>query len=119
MDLKAGIEKMVAFAEKNPLSMDDMLDMMNGDLKAPGDTKGYFALGPLGMKIVYCIEHQDLAKVRYLSISFMSGDKLPPVPLVEEIMKMIGFSLPLEECIVQLEEINGKKGVVAIREIIK
>lgn len=54
--VKQVIAELVQYAEKNPFSMDDVLDVYNNDMKAPGDMKEYSRVLPFGYHIVYSIE---------------------------------------------------------------
>ncbi len=118
-DFKDNINKIVNFAKENPLSMDDLLDMHNGQMKLTGDTEGYYWFSPLGIKIVHCIEQQVPGDCRYLSISVPGENKLPHPIMVEEIMSLVGFKNGILKSDVVMEKIGEKRRAVSIREIIK
>ena len=118
-ELKSNISKLVAYAEKNPFTMDDCLDVYNKAMEPAGDMKHYSLVLPFGYRIVYSIEQQPMGNVRHLSISVDADGKLPNIVVSQEIMKLIGFDNELEECIVRLEDIAPKRQAINILEVIK
>lgn len=119
---KENIKNLVDFAQENPLSMDDLLDMYNGAIKVTGDTEGYYFFTPTGIKIVHCIEQQVAGNVRYLSVSVPTDGSLPNPYLIMQIMEEIGFENKMEDCILDLEGHDKENKVakaISIREIIK
>jgi hypothetical protein len=119
-DLEGEIKKLVAFAEENPFSMDDILDVTNGHEPPAGDREGYFFITPFGLKVVYSIENQVVGKIRHLSVSDMSKDCSFPSPLItREIMRLIGFENILERCLVDIEKFSETIGAVNVWERIK
>jgi hypothetical protein len=116
-DLEGEIKKLVAFAEENPFSMDDILDVMNGHEPPAGDREGHFFITPFGLKVVYSIENQLVSKIRHLSVSDRSKECSFPSPLiVREIMRLIGFENILERCRIDIEKFNGTQGAVNVWE---
>jgi hypothetical protein len=97
------IKNLVAFAEANPLYLDDILDMINGAKPPAGNIDGYYLIDPFGTKIVYTIEILPEYKLRHFSISINNGKTVPPVVIVEEIMSLLGFKSKLSDCIVEIE----------------
>ncbi len=119
---KENIKKLVGFAQENPLTMDDLLDIYNGAMKTIGDTEGYHFITPTGIKIVHCIEQQVAGDVRYLSVSVPTDGSLPNPYLIMQIMEEVGFNNKLEDCILDLEGHDKENKIakaIAIREIIK
>lgn len=112
------IKKLVAFAEANPLYTDDILDMINGEKPPAGNTEGYYLIDPFGTKIVYTIDILPEYKLRHFSISINNGKTAPPIVIVEELMKILGFKSKLSECIVEIErrESDPEVGILNVAE---
>lgn len=112
------IKNLVAFAEANPLYLDDLLDMINGEKPPAGNTKGYYLIDPFGTKIVYTIEILPDYKLRHFSISINNGKTAPPPVIVEEIMSLLGFKSKLSDCIVEIErrESDPTIGILNVAE---
>lgn len=95
------IAKLVKFAEENDYSMNDMLDMKNGQKEIAGNIPGHvYETGPY--RIVYSVENQVMGKTRHLSIS--KNSNLPGVNDTIAIMKAIGFKNDLEDCLLDVEK---------------
>lgn len=118
-DLEGEIKKLVDFAEEHPFTMDDMLDVVNGDVLVAGDREGHYLNTPFGIRIVYSIEMQNAGKARHLSVSIDKDCSFPPPPVTREIMKLIGFENELEECLIDIEKFSETRGAVNIYEVIK
>lgn len=118
-DLKGEIKKLVDFAEANPFTMDDMLDVMNGHELSAGDREGHYLNTPFGIRIVYSIEIQNKGKIRHLSVSINKDKAFPPPSITMEIMKLIGFKNELYDCMVEIEKISETRGAINIWEIIE
>jgi hypothetical protein len=114
------IKEMVAFAESNPLYLDDVLDMINGIKPLAGDTKGHYIIDRFGTKIVYTIEIFPDYKLRHFSISMDNGKKMPHPVIVQEIMDLLGFKAKLSKCIIEIEKRDNdpKVGILNIAELI-
>jgi hypothetical protein len=114
------IKNLIDFAQKNPFTIDDLLDMMNGDLKCAGDTKGYFFITGTGIKIVHCIEKQVKGDVRYCSVGLLNNIRLPHPALVVQIIEILGFKNHLCDCIVDIERLKDNSLMaISIREFIE
>lgn len=106
-----------AFAQANPLSMDDMLDTMNGDRPAPGDIPGYSCIMNNGYKVVFTIEvNSNGDPVRHLSVS--CPDKLPNPMIVALIMRNLGFKQSLMDCKIGYEKLNEEQSAIWVGELI-
>lgn len=115
------IQELKKFAEENPLSMDDLLDMVNEHLPCAGDTKDYSCFLNFGYKIVFTIEIHPMGEIRHTSISAgnLNDDLFPSVQAVKEIIILLGFENKLEKCKIQLEKRDGKHKIIHVAEIIK
>jgi hypothetical protein len=110
---------LVAYAEKNPVSMDELLDTVNKQAKPVGDFSQHTLNLPFGYRLVYSIEEQPKGRIRHLSMSVNEDEKLPNEFVVREVMKLIGFKNELENCMVKLENISPKRQAVNVLEIIE
>ncbi len=117
-ELKSKISALVAYAEKNPFSMDNVLDVYNNEMAPAGDMDQYTLILPFGYKIVYSIENQPVGNVRHLSMSIDADGKLPSTVVVKIIMKMIGFENEIEDCQVKLEDYAPNQQAVNVWEVI-
>jgi hypothetical protein len=117
-DITDQINSLVAYAEKNIIPMDYLLDQKNGEENPPGDFEEYTRHLPFGYRIVFTIEDQPAGKIRHLSMSVDEDEKLPNEHAVQEIMKLIGFHNPLLKCMVKLENISPARQAINILEVI-
>lgn len=112
------IKEIREYAENNPFSFDDILDIKNGHEPAPGDIDKFAFRLPGGIRVVFTIDEQPLkngagfTKVRHISLSVPVKDKLPSPEACELILVEFGFKNKLEDCYVHLEE----EGCVNIME---
>ena len=118
-EIKSELAKLAEHAEKNPFSMDDLLDIKNGQGKPAGDYEEFTAILPFGYKIVFSIEKQVQGDVRHLSMSVDADGKLPNELVIGECMKMLGFYGELGDCFIMLEDISPNRQAINILEIIK
>lgn len=118
-DLTDQIDSLVAYAEKNPINMDYLLDQKNGEEKPPGDYAEYTRNLPFGYRVVFTVELQPAGKIRHLSMSVPEDGKLPNEFAVTEIMRLIGFQNELRKCRVHIEDIGPKRQAINVLEIIK
>lgn len=116
-DVKSQIDSLVKYAERNPISMDYLLDQKNGQEPPPGDYSEFTRNLPFGYRVVFTIELQPTGKVRHLSMSVSEDKKLPNEFAVQEIMNLIGFKNELKKCMVSLEPISPKREAINVLEI--
>jgi hypothetical protein len=117
--LKEDIKKMVEFAEANPFSFDECLDVYNRQALPAGAREGHYIETSFGIRIVYSIEQQPPGDIRHLSVGIDKDEAFPNPVIVEEIMKLIGFESDLNSCKVDLEKYTPTRGAVSVREVIK
>lgn len=92
------------YAEDHPYSASDMLDLMNGEIKAAGNQKEFQCEIPVGFKIVFTIEGQPPGPARHLSISVPEKGRFPSPEACEWVMEMLGFKNKFNGCRVWIEE---------------
>ena len=115
-DIREQFSNLVSYAEKHPLSIDDILDTMNKEVLPVGDDPNHVINMPFGYRIVYSVENQPSGKVRHLSMSVDEDDKCPNMAAVQETMKMLGFKNDIENCYVKLENISPKRKAINVLE---
>ena len=113
------IKTLKSYAEKNKISLDDILDTINKQMKPVGDYKEYTITIPIGYRIVYSIEEQVIGDVKHLSVSVDEDGVLPNPNAVEMIMKEFEFKESLDNCRVILEQITENRKAVNILELVK
>lgn len=118
-EIREKFKVLVAHAEKNPLSMDDLEDMAKGKRTVVGDLSDFSAYLPFGYKVVLSIEHQTGGKVRHFSMSINKKNALPDPNTLQICMTLLGFKTSLFECMVDLEPIKPGYQAVNVLELIK
>lgn len=98
---------MVEYAHQHVLSMDDLLDIFNGQEPPVGDRPEHVCQLPVGYRVVFNLEKQNHGVVRHISVSVDSPGKLPNIEAVREIARLFGIKKELEECVVSVEEGRG------------
>ena len=102
--IKRGLQNLREYVERHPLTMDDLLDAINGG-PAPGDRDEFICTIPVGVRVVYTIEPLHTGQlIRHLSVSVMG--KLPSITIVTTIMEELGFKNTLygPGCQVKMDE---------------
>lgn len=117
-EIKNKFKALAIHAERNPFSMDDLLDIYNKAEKPAGDYSEFTLVLPFGYKVVYSIEQQVKGDVRHFSISVDADGKLPNIVVVQECLKLLGFKNKLENCIVRLEDYAPKRQAINVLEAI-
>lgn len=115
-NVKLQLANLAAHAEKNPFSMDELLDIYNGVGKKAGDFEEFTLHFPFGYRVVFSIEDQPKAKVRHFSMSVDADNKLPNLEVVREVIKMLGFQNELENCLVKTEETGPNRMAINVWE---
>lgn len=114
--LKSDIEKVMAYAEDHQLTMDDLLDMYNGNMEIPGDIEDRNVRTESGYRMVYSIEEQPRGMMKHLSISVDVDCWLPNPVAVEEIMELFGFRGKINDCKCYLEDYGPNRKAINILE---
>jgi hypothetical protein len=113
------LQELKQYAEQHPLTMDDLLDIKNGDHPSPGDIKEFVRLIPIGYRVVLTIEHQLEKHIRHLSMSVNTKGKMPNEYAVKRVMGILGFKNKIYECILNVEEFDVGHYAINVLEIIK
>lgn len=108
-----------SYAEKNPFSINDLLDIINNPSLSPGLNPLYQCHIPIGFKIVFSIEETaEWGYARRLSISLCKKGQIPNPEICLEIMKILGFKSSLSECLVSIEKLEPGYSAIDIGELI-
>lgn len=109
-DVRAGLERLAEYANNNRYSFDELLDIKNKALDAPGLDPKFSCMVPIGYKVVFTVEEQPGAQgggminMRHMSMSTSAKGKLPNSVTVQEIMWILGFEGKLTDCYVHTME---------------
>lgn len=114
---KKDLQSLKEHAEKNPYSMDDLLDVMNKSAPIPGDIPEFRRIIPIDIMVVFTIENQVKCDLRHCSISVKKKGVFPNPHIIQEIITELGFKSPLKECHVTQD--TGCDEAISIIEIIK
>lgn len=106
------------YANKNPLTMDDMLDTINNPANSPGVKPEYQIVIPADFKIVFTIDEYPDYKVRHLSVSRNKKDVFPSTQSVEMIMDILGFKNKIENCKVAVEKLEPGYNAINVGELV-
>jgi hypothetical protein len=109
---KAQLRSLRVYAERNPYSFNDLLDVSNGDQLTPGDQKEFVRLIRGCLRVVYTIENQKY-DVRHVSVSELTGT-YPSKQMVARVMEELGFERDLHHCYITLEDIGEKKFAISV-----
>jgi hypothetical protein len=119
---KLRLAKLKEYAETHVRSIDDLLDLYNGDTPPVGDNPEHVVtLEPSGLRIVFSVEHQKKGICRHASMSLRNG-KLPPVVVAYMMLKELGFTSNeglYDHVLHHLEEIAPGKHAINFYEYIK
>jgi hypothetical protein len=89
----AELHRIRDYARKHPYREGAMKALVEGRGNPPGDNAGFSCVLPLAFRIVLTLEeHQNSTWAYHLSVSVIGKpDRLPTIPMVEMVMKEIGF----------------------------
>lgn len=91
-DVLSKIHRVMRYAEENIYSIDDLLDMKNGELPVPGDVPQRICTIPLEYRVVYSIEQHPGTMAKHISISVGKEEgRFPSIEAVGHIMSLFGF----------------------------
>ncbi len=116
-NFKNELRSLREYAEKNPYSMDDLLDVMNKSKPIPGDIPEFQRIIPIDIRVVFTIENQVRCDLRHCSISVKKKGVFPNLHIVQEIITVLGFTTPLNECHITKDESCDQ--AISIIEILK
>jgi len=100
---RAAIKVLKENAEKNILTVRDILDMWEGRQSVWGDRPGNSINLLVGYKVVFGMEQQKIGLCRHLSVSVNSGNRIPSSHAMEVLLKEFGFTNTLKDCLLRIE----------------
>jgi hypothetical protein len=100
-------DTLIKYAVEHPFSLKDLIEIRGNPATAAGNNPHRSVVLPFGYRCVFTIEEQPIGWVRHLSVSVLEPRRMPNVPAVEAIMKLFHFRGRLEDCVVDLEQIDG------------
>lgn len=109
-EVKDSIKSLVAFAETNPLSMETLMQMVEGNLPPISDNSAHTIDIPIGYRAVLSIELQA-EKIRHLSVSSSTPNKSPHPAVIRELMPLFGFKNTLDDAKVWTEKYDDRFAV--------
>ncbi len=118
--VRSAVNKVVDYANLNILTIDDMLDIMNGQKIPPGDIKEHCIIIFDGYGCIFSIEEQNQGRVRHLSVHLTNakdpGLFLPSPEAVRAIAMLFGIKC-IEDCHVSIEsDIKNVRNFINIVE---
>ena len=115
-EVSARIKEVVHYAEKHIFSMDDMLDIMNKQREPPGNDPNHVVFIPIGIKVVFTMDKQNIGICKHISISVDRPGKLPNPLVVENILLEFGIETPMHDCVIDVEDLSHGYQAITIVE---
>ncbi len=114
--------EIVEYAKSNVWSIDDLLDLYNGDVAKAGEEHGSRMMIDSGYRVVYSREeHPESGVLHHLSISIDNPVMLPSPESVQLIMQLFGIETKIADCLkVDMEEFDkgtGHKAIVVLQPV--
>lgn len=107
------IRNVVAYAKGNIYELDDVLDMMNGQMDVPGKKSEHLVLVPFGRWICYyLVDHSEHGLCHYFSIKSDASGKLPNKPVMECVMKEFGIERPLLDKYISIDKKMAQVNII-------
>lgn len=95
-NIRRQIKTIVDYANHNIYELDDMLDMMNGQMAVPEENPEHFILVPFGRWICYyLVEHPKYGRCHYFNLKPDATGRLPDKSSMEYLLKEFGIESPL------------------------
>jgi hypothetical protein len=111
------IKRVIDFAVAHKVSESEIKLKKFGDLPPDGDNPDYVVHIHQGFRVVYSQEEQKCGLCHHLSVSHESGE-LPPVPTVEEILKLFHMNPDITSSITVWFEEYGTGKAVSILQLV-
>jgi hypothetical protein len=112
-NVKLQISKVIEYANLNIYSMDDLLDMKNGQMDVPGSNPEHLVLVPFGCWICYyLVDHPNRGMCHYFQIKPNATGKLPEMPDMEQILKEFGIESPLLDKHITIDKLLEETNII-------
>lgn len=115
---KIDLKSLAKYANDNPLSTDNLLDIMNNPVDSPGVNPEYQRKLPVDFKVVFTIDEYPEYKVRHVSISRDKKNILPSISAASMIISELGFVNNIKNCKVFIENLELGYKAINIGELI-
>jgi hypothetical protein len=119
VDVKDKIKKLIDFAEQNPVTLQTMMEIMDG-VASPAGSFAKFRIDILiGYRVVFTVEEHPGGWMKHISISINDAEKLPGFPAIDMILEEFGMGTlqnALEQKLVYLEETITPKAVNILQQ---
>lgn len=111
------INRVVAYANHHIYQIDDVLDMMNGQMLAPGENPEHLVLVPLGQWICYyLVNHPEQGLCHYFSFKPDATGRLPDKHAIAYVLLQFGLENVLLDKYITIDETeNATKVIVPVR----
>jgi hypothetical protein len=100
----ARLRVLAQYAADNPLSVDDLLDIKNGDKSPPEFVDEYCCEIPVGYHVCYTEQLQPAGRVAHLAFWIDDPDALPGEHAALLIMKVLSMPDNFDKCLVKLSQ---------------
>lgn len=112
-NVRRQIRNVVDYANLNIYKLDDILDMMNGQLAVPGEKPEHLVLVPTGRWICYyLVDHPEHGRCHYFSFKPDASGKLPDKPAMEYVLKEFDIERPLLDKHISIDKIAGEARII-------
>ena len=107
------IGRVIEFARDNVYKVDDILDMMNGDLINPESLPEHLVLVPIGQWICYyLLEHPTKGHCHYFKIKSDATGKLPDMDRINYILNVFGIEHKLQNQDISMDSNNDELKII-------
>ena len=108
-DIRQQIRKVVDYANQNIYQVDDILDMMNTHMTAPGAISEHLVLVPIGRWICYyLVDHPVEGRCHYFQIKPDASGGHPDKPAMEYILNEFGIEGSFLDNYITIDKINDE-----------
>lgn len=114
--VKNQIAEVIEYAQQHVYTMDNMLDVLNGDMPPAGDNPNLVVNIPHGLRVVYSEEEQQIGRCKHISVSVNTPGKLPNPVVVEEVLKLFKIESPMYDCVINVKDITPEHQYIDIVE---
>lgn len=95
-DVRYIIKKVVNYANRHELTLQDIKDTLLGVKQPVGDNVNHVCFIPDGHRVVYSIENQPSGKYKHISISIDKEGLLPNIEAIKTIIKEFDYEIDLD-----------------------
>ena len=115
-ETREAMHAVVANAAANPVPLETLLKLRDGELLPDDVNEGKTLLVPMGFRVVYTHEQQEHGTLRHMSMSISLEGRVPHPDAVRMVMEEMGFVNVLEDCIFWDEPCGPDKVAINVVE---